>query len=60
MTDGTSLEQIGVDPDIMILPPAQDLAMRRDPALAKAANLAGFQVSPEEAESLFVDEQDKK
>jgi C-terminal processing protease CtpA/Prc len=49
MTDGNSLEHVGVEPDIMILPTGQDLANNRDPALAKAAGLVGAKLSPEEA-----------
>lgn len=53
MTDGNSLEHAGVDPDILILPTARDLAEKRDTALAKAAGLFGVQISPEEAGKLF-------
>ena len=49
MADGKSLEHVGVEPDIMILPIAQDLANDRDPALSKAAGLVGVKLSPEEA-----------
>jgi carboxyl-terminal processing protease len=41
MTDGKSLEHVGVEPDILVLPTAQDLADKRDPALAKAVGLWG-------------------
>lgn len=53
MPDGQSLEHVGVSPDINILPTAQDLASRRDPALAKAATLVGSQLTPEEAGAAF-------
>src|SRR5580765_2812878 len=33
MTDGKSLEHVGVEPDILILPTAQDVATGRDPAM---------------------------
>jgi C-terminal processing protease CtpA/Prc len=53
MTDGKSLEHVGVEPDIVILPTSQDLANNRDPALAKAAGLVGGQLSPEEAGTIL-------
>ncbi|MFI5177343.1 MAG: S41 family peptidase, partial [Vicinamibacterales bacterium] len=39
MTDGHSLEHIGVTPDETVLPAAQDLAAGRDPVLSRAAHL---------------------
>ena len=53
MTDGTSLEHVGVEPDIVSLPTSQDLANHRDPALAKAAGLVGAKLSPEEAGTIL-------
>jgi carboxyl-terminal processing protease len=53
MTDGKRLEHVGVEPDIMVLPTSQDLANKRDPALAKAAGLVGTQLSPEEAGTIL-------
>jgi C-terminal processing protease CtpA/Prc len=53
MPDGKSLEHVGVEPDIMVLPTSQDLANRRDPALSKAAGLVGSQLSPEEAGTIL-------
>jgi hypothetical protein len=46
MTDRKSLEHVGVEPDILILPTSQDLANNRDPALAKAAGLGGSETLP--------------
>jgi C-terminal processing protease CtpA/Prc len=53
MTDGKSLERLGVEPDILVLPSDRDLATKRDPAMAKAAGLVGGQLSPEEAGTIF-------
>src|SRR4029077_9669469 len=49
LTDGKPLEHIGVEPEILVLPTSQDLANKRDPALAKAAGLVGARLSQEEA-----------
>ena len=53
MTDGRSLEHVGVVPDILILPTDQDMANKRDPALAKAAGLVGVHLSSEEAGTIL-------
>jgi carboxyl-terminal processing protease len=53
MTDGKSLERIGVTPDELVLPTSADLASGRDPVLARAIDLAGGKISPEAAAQLF-------
>jgi carboxyl-terminal processing protease len=40
MSDGQRLENIGVTPDFVVLPSAEDLRAGRDPALAKALAFA--------------------
>lgn len=59
MTDGKSLEHVGVDPDILLLPTAEDLASHRDTVMAKAAGLVGVRITPEEAGSMFPEKEAK-
>lgn len=53
LSDGKSLEKTGVAPDEVVLPSGADLAAQRDPALARAATLAGVKLDAARAGSLF-------
>jgi carboxyl-terminal processing protease len=53
MTDGQSLEHLGVNPDELLLPTPEDMAANRDPVLAHAASLVGIKLDPEKAGALF-------
>lgn len=53
MTDGKSLERVGVTPDEVLLPSPHALANGRDPVLAHAAETLGVKISPEAAGQAF-------
>ncbi|HET8645534.1 MAG TPA: S41 family peptidase [Vicinamibacteria bacterium] len=53
MTDGKSLEKVGVSPDVALLPTPEDLAAGRDPVLARAIELAGGTLDAKGAGALF-------
>lgn len=53
MSDGTRLEHVGVVPDTLLLPTAQEMSMNHDPVLAYAASLVGVELDPKKAGELF-------
>jgi C-terminal processing protease CtpA/Prc len=59
MSDGKSLEKIGVTPDEAILPTGADLAAKKDIVMARALALAGLKMSAEETGKMFPIEWEK-
>lgn len=53
MSDGGTLEKVGVTPQERILPTPADLADGRDPVLARAAELVGIKMTAQEASKVF-------
>ena len=53
MNDGKSLEKTGVTADETLLPAPADLAAKRDPVLARAAELLGVKLDAQKAGSFF-------
>ena len=53
MTDGQSLENVGVTPDELLLLSAKELAQQHDSVLSHAAELAGVKLEPGKAGALF-------
>ena len=53
MTDGVSLEHIGVTPDVRVLVSGAELAGHRDPVLVAALKLLGSEIGAEEAGKFF-------
>jgi C-terminal processing protease CtpA/Prc len=53
MSDGKSLENVGVQPDVLVVTSPADIANGRDPVLVEALKLMGSSISPEEAGRIF-------
>jgi len=53
MSDGNRLEKNGITPDEKIIPTAADLAAKRDPVMARAAELLGYKITPEQAGTIY-------
>jgi C-terminal processing protease CtpA/Prc len=52
MSDGGRIENVGVMPNARVLLTGADLAAKRDPQMAKALEMVGVLVTPEEAGNL--------
>ena len=53
MSDGSSVELVGVVPNQTLLPTSDDLANERDPVMAAALQLLGVKTSSEQAGQMF-------
>ena len=53
MSDGKSLEKVGVTPDELLLPTPQMMAAQHDPVISKAAALLGYKLDPVQAGAFF-------
>ena len=53
MNDQARLENVGVEPEFIIVPTAADLAAGRDPQMAKALALAGITMDPVAAAKVY-------
>lgn len=53
MSDGVSLEGVGVTPDEVLLPTGADMAAGKDPVLANAFSRIGMKVDAEKAGAMF-------
>lgn len=53
MSDGKSLENVGVEPDRLILATPKDIAADKDPVLSAAAAELGYNIPPEVTGKMF-------
>ena len=53
MSDGNSLERVGVTTDKVLLPTAEELHSQQDPVLSQAASLVGVKLDSDKAGQLF-------